>query len=43
MALLKEMNLENRASAYPAQLSGGQQQRVGICRDAGLKSEGDPF
>ena len=32
MALLKKVNLENRASAYPAQLSGGQQQRVGICR-----------
>ena len=32
MALLKKMNLENRASAYPAQLSGGQQQRVSIAR-----------
>ena len=32
MALLKKMNLENRASAYPAQLSGGQQQRVAIAR-----------
>ena len=36
MALLKKMNLENRASAYPAQLSGGQQQRVGICRALAL-------
>lgn len=32
MALLKKVNLENRASAYPAQLSGGQQQRVAIAR-----------
>ena len=32
MALLKKVNLENRASAYPAQLSGGQQQRVAIGR-----------
>lgn len=32
MALLKKMNLENRASAYPAQLSGGQQQRVALAR-----------
>ena len=32
MALLKKMNLENRASAYPAQLSGGQQQRIAIAR-----------
>ena len=36
MALLKKKNLENRASAYPAQLSGGQQQRVGICRALAL-------
>ena len=36
MALLKKVNLENRASAYPAQLSGGQQQRVGICRALAL-------
>ena len=32
MALLKKVNLENRASAYPAQLSGGQQQRVALAR-----------
>ena len=36
MALLKKVNLENRASAYPAQLSGGQQQRVVICRALAL-------
>ena len=32
MALLKKVNLENRASAYPAQLSGGQQQRTLLAR-----------
>lgn len=30
--LLKKMNLESKASAYPCQLSGGQQQRVAIAR-----------
>ena len=32
MELLRKMNLENRADAYPCQLSGGQQQRVAIAR-----------
>lgn len=32
MNLLKTVNLENRAGAYPAQLSGGQKQRVAIAR-----------
>ncbi len=38
-ALLKKMNLENRADAYPCQLSGGQQQRVAIARALALKPE----
>ena len=37
--LLKKMNLENRANAYPCQLSGGQQQRVAIARALALKPE----
>ena len=32
MELLRKMDLENRADAYPCQLSGGQQQRVAIAR-----------
>lgn len=32
MKLLKEVGLEDKARAYPAQLSGGQQQRVAIAR-----------
>ena len=36
-ALLKKMNLENRAEAYPCQLSGGQQQRVAIARALAMK------
>lgn len=32
MELLKEVGLEDKALAYPAQLSGGQQQRVAIAR-----------
>lgn len=31
-ALLKSMDLDDKANVYPAQLSGGQKQRVGICR-----------
>ncbi len=38
-SLLKKMNLENRAEAYPCQLSGGQQQRVAIARALALKPE----
>jgi polar amino acid transport system ATP-binding protein len=32
MALLRQVGLEEKASAYPRQLSGGQQQRVAIAR-----------
>jgi len=32
MGLLKRVNLENRADAYPSQLSGGQKQRIAIVR-----------
>jgi ABC-type histidine transport system ATPase subunit len=31
-ALLRKVNLEDKADAYPATLSGGQQQRVAIVR-----------
>ncbi|MCR5090577.1 MAG: amino acid ABC transporter ATP-binding protein [Oscillospiraceae bacterium] len=39
MELLRKMDLENRADAYPCQLSGGQQQRVAIARALALKPE----
>jgi len=32
MTLLRQVNLEDKAAAYPATLSGGQQQRVAIVR-----------
>ena len=32
MALLRRVNLEMRANAYPSQLSGGQKQRIAIVR-----------
>ncbi|QEY33637.1 amino acid ABC transporter ATP-binding protein [Caproiciproducens galactitolivorans] len=32
LALLKKMDLSDKANAYPCQLSGGQQQRVSIAR-----------
>ena len=32
LGLLKRVNLENRADAYPSQLSGGQKQRIAIVR-----------
>lgn len=32
MKLLKRVNLEDRADAYPSQLSGGQKQRIAIVR-----------
>ena len=37
MRLLKLVNLEEKADAYPAQLSGGQKQRVAIARALALK------
>ncbi|MBQ7542311.1 MAG: amino acid ABC transporter ATP-binding protein [Clostridia bacterium] len=39
MELLKKMDLENRAKAYPCQLSGGQQQRVAIARALAMKPD----
>ena len=39
MELLRKMDLEARAEAYPCQLSGGQQQRVAIARALALKPE----
>ena len=32
MGLLRRVNLDNRANAYPSQLSGGQKQRIAIVR-----------
>lgn len=37
MKLLKQLGLEDKASAYPQQLSGGQQQRVSIARALALQ------
>lgn len=37
--LLKRVNLEEKASAYPAQLSGGQKQRVAIARALAMNPE----
>ena len=39
MELLKEVNLADKAAAYPAQLSGGQKQRVAIARALALDPE----
>jgi len=39
LELLKRVNLEEKASAYPAQLSGGQKQRVAIARALAMKPE----
>ena len=39
MELLRKMDLEARADAYPCQLAGGQQQRVAIARALALKPE----
>ena len=36
-ALLKRVNLEEKADAYPAQLSGGQKQRIAIVRALAMK------
>ena len=37
MRLLKLVNLEEKADAYPAQLSGGQKQRIAIVRSLAIK------
>ena len=39
MGLLKRVNLENRAQAYPSQLSGGQKQRIAIVRALCMEPE----
>lgn len=37
--LLKRVNLDEKAAAYPNQLSGGQKQRVAICRALAMDPE----
>ncbi len=37
ITLLKRVNLEEKAEAYPAQLSGGQKQRIAIVRALAMK------
>ena len=37
LSLLKRVNLEDKADAYPNQLSGGQQQRIAIVRALAMK------
>ena len=37
LALLRRVNLEDKADAYPAQLSGGQKQRIAIVRALAMK------
>ena len=39
MALLKRVNLADRADAYPSQLSGGQKQRIAIVRALCMEPE----
>lgn len=39
MELLRIVNLENRAEAYPSQLSGGQKQRIAIARALCMEPE----
>ena len=39
MTLLRRVNLENRAGAYPNQLSGGQKQRIAIVRALAMDPE----
>ncbi|MDD3369163.1 MAG: amino acid ABC transporter ATP-binding protein [Lachnospiraceae bacterium] len=36
LALLKRVNLQDKADAYPAQLSGGQKQRIAIVRSLAM-------
>ena len=37
MSLLRRVNLEEKADAYPGQLSGGQKQRIAIVRALAMK------
>ena len=39
LALLKRVNLSDKADAYPAQLSGGQKQRIAIVRSLAMNPE----
>ena len=39
LQLLRRVNLEDKADAYPRSLSGGQQQRVAICRALEMQPE----
>lgn len=39
MRLLKQVGLEEKANAYPAQLSGGQKQRIAIVRSLAMNPE----
>ncbi|AQP54217.1 glutamine ABC transporter ATP-binding protein [Vagococcus penaei] len=39
MALLKKVDLEDKADSYPAKLSGGQQQRVAIARALAMQPD----
>ena len=39
LSLLKRVNLEDKADAYPSQLSGGQKQRIAIVRALAMKPQ----
>ncbi len=39
LELLRRVNLEDKADAYPRSLSGGQQQRIAICRALAMNPE----
>ncbi len=39
LQLLRRVNLEDKADAYPRSLSGGQQQRIAICRALAMNPE----
>ena len=43
LSLLKRVNLEDKADAYPNQLSGGQKQRIAIVRALAMKPKGMLF